>query len=258
MSYIGKNIRKIRGVKKLSQTQFADLFDIARTSVGAYEEERAEPKIDKILEIANYFGVSVDVLLTKELTINDLYNIDIVNRKLSRAHKLPDESSISSVPSGVPFVNSKTYVEYIVQHKQKDFLNQLPRINLPVKIKGTVRAFEMSGSEMEYHQQGLHHGDILMCHQISQKQLKVNMVVLVVSDDLMATYRVKSIGSKNIIFSTDDPNYPDQEIELKKVHEFWEVKGVFTTYLNPPKVLEEKVMVLEKRLGELEKRMNKP
>ncbi|MCZ6899785.1 MAG: transcriptional regulator, partial [Bacteroidetes bacterium] len=34
MSYIGKNIKKIRTIKKLSQAQFAQLFNLARPSVG--------------------------------------------------------------------------------------------------------------------------------------------------------------------------------------------------------------------------------
>ena len=52
MSFIGKNIRKIRTIKKLSQADFAKIFELARPSVGAYEEERAEPKVDTIIQIA--------------------------------------------------------------------------------------------------------------------------------------------------------------------------------------------------------------
>ncbi|MCK5699873.1 MAG: helix-turn-helix transcriptional regulator, partial [Cyclobacteriaceae bacterium] len=59
MSSIGKNIKKIRTVKKLSQAAFAEIFSLARPSVGAYEEVRAEPKVDTIIQIANYFGISV-------------------------------------------------------------------------------------------------------------------------------------------------------------------------------------------------------
>ena len=40
MSYIGKNIKKLRSVKGLSQAKFAELFDIKRASIGAYEEGR--------------------------------------------------------------------------------------------------------------------------------------------------------------------------------------------------------------------------
>ena len=57
MSLIGKNIKKIRMVKKMSQLEFARLFNVARPSVGAYEEGRAEPKIDTVILIANEFGI---------------------------------------------------------------------------------------------------------------------------------------------------------------------------------------------------------
>ena len=75
MSQIGQNIRKIRSAKKLNQTQFAEIFNLTRGSVGAYEEGRAEPKIDTIIQIANYFSLSIDLLLNKEITVNDLFQI---------------------------------------------------------------------------------------------------------------------------------------------------------------------------------------
>ena len=74
MSYIGKNIRKIRISKKMTQTEFAELFDLKRTAVGSYEEGRAEPKIDTLIKIADYFKLSLDQLLRKELSINEIFH----------------------------------------------------------------------------------------------------------------------------------------------------------------------------------------
>ncbi|MCF6183796.1 MAG: helix-turn-helix domain-containing protein [Bacteroidales bacterium] len=73
MSYIGKNIRKIRISKKLTQTEFAELFDLKRTAVGSYEEGRAEPKIETLIKIADYYKLSLDQLLRKELTVNEIF-----------------------------------------------------------------------------------------------------------------------------------------------------------------------------------------
>ena len=50
MSFFGKNIRKIRTVKSLSQQSFAEMFELKRGTLGAYEEGRSEPKIDTIIE----------------------------------------------------------------------------------------------------------------------------------------------------------------------------------------------------------------
>ena len=76
MSYIGKNIKKLRSVKGLSQAKFAEIFDIKRASIGAYEEGRAEPKTDTIIKIANYFNLTLDDLLVRELTVNQLSGFD--------------------------------------------------------------------------------------------------------------------------------------------------------------------------------------
>ena len=82
MSFFGKNIKKIRVAKKMTQTEFADLFNLKRTAVGSYEEGRAEAKIDTIIKIADYFKLSLDQLLRKELTINDIFHFrdDLLNK----------------------------------------------------------------------------------------------------------------------------------------------------------------------------------
>ena len=74
MSLIGQNIRKIRSVKSLSQQGFADLFKITRASVGAYEEGRAEPKTDTSILIARHFKLTLDQLITKDLSVNNILN----------------------------------------------------------------------------------------------------------------------------------------------------------------------------------------
>ncbi len=74
MSYIGKNIRKIRISKKLTQTEFAELFNLKRTAVGSYEEGRAEPKIETLIKISDYYKISLDLLLKKELSINEIFH----------------------------------------------------------------------------------------------------------------------------------------------------------------------------------------
>lgn len=255
MSHIGKNIKKIRAVRKLSQQQFSELFSLSRTSVGAYEEERAEPKIDTLIQIAHYFGLSIDVLLTKELSVNELYNIDQLNQRMDKVHNIKTSKMPKIVESGVPLVSANKHVEYIVHFKNKDFLANLDRVNLPVKQKGVARAFQMQGSEMEYHQHGLHHGDILMCTQTSLDKIDRDQILVIVTDKQLTIRRVENIDGKILKLISDDPNYPNIEVDTDTVVEFWRVQGKYSTYLNPPKLIEEKLLRLEKRLELLEKKM---
>lgn len=72
MSFFGTNIKTVRQAKGLSQQAFADLFDLNRGVIGAYEEGRSEPKISTLLTVVHYFNLDLDKFLTVPLTIDDL------------------------------------------------------------------------------------------------------------------------------------------------------------------------------------------
>lgn len=72
MSFFGANIKTVRQAKGLSQQAFADLFDLNRGVIGAYEEGRSEPKISTLLTVVHYFNLDLDQFLTVPLTIDDL------------------------------------------------------------------------------------------------------------------------------------------------------------------------------------------
>lgn len=72
MSFFGKNIKKIRSIRGLTQVQLADMLEVSRGVVSSYEEGRAEPKIETILKTAEMFSVSIDDLLKTTLTVNQL------------------------------------------------------------------------------------------------------------------------------------------------------------------------------------------
>ena len=255
MSQIGQNIRKIRSAKKLNQTQFAEIFNLTRGSVGAYEEGRAEPKIDTIIQIANYFSLSIDLLLNKEITVNDLFHLDAFRQKLNEAHSFDQVKQKSPAP-GIGLVTIKNQLEYIVNYGNKDFLSNLPKIGLPVNFKGTTRAFELNGSEMEYNQNGLHHGDILLSELMdNSKRSKVGHIYIIVHKRGIDVRRLRSEQSNNYTLASDDPNYTDTIIEKNELYELWIVKGVYSTYLNTPKLIENKVLQLESRIEALEKRI---
>ncbi len=238
--------------KNISQAEFAGLFNLARPSVGAYEEGRSEPKIDTIIQIANHFRVSIDVLLTRELTVNDIYSFGLLNEKLNKAHKLT-EAPKEPLAEAIAFVEVKEYINYLVQYQNGDFVSNLRRIAIPKGNVRTMRAFEMNGSEMEYHQQGLHHGDILISKRVEVADLSnlAGTLVTLVTAEGIINRRIEKIGEKQLTLITDDPNYEVLIVDLDQILEAWKVEAVYSTYLNPPTLLEERVLKLEKIVEEL-------
>ena len=62
----GKILRELRTEKKLTQQQFADIFNISQKSVSKYETEQLDLSTDLIIKICRYFKVSADYLLGLE------------------------------------------------------------------------------------------------------------------------------------------------------------------------------------------------
>lgn len=84
MTYFGTNIKKIRQIKGLSQNSFAELLDLNRGVISSYEDGRAEPKIETVLRIADYFKIPMNDLLSKALTVNQLVNFSDFEETISK------------------------------------------------------------------------------------------------------------------------------------------------------------------------------
>lgn len=69
---LSKNIKKLRLFKNLNQAEFALLFELKRPTIGAYEEGRAEPKLETLIKISNYFDLPIDSIVKSELTVNQI------------------------------------------------------------------------------------------------------------------------------------------------------------------------------------------
>lgn len=140
MSKIGKNIRKIRATKGLSQTAFANLFNLTRASIGAYEEGRAEPKTDTTLQIAKHFSIPVEALLSEELTVNRLTNFNLKSA-LSPTH-LSNEKQLLFVnkDNWNAFINDQLPFKDFAQNYPKGFLTGELAIEIHAQINTHLTA----------------------------------------------------------------------------------------------------------------------
>ncbi len=61
-------LKELRKESGLTQEEFAQKINKTRSTVAGYESELKQPKHDTLVEIANFFDVSVDYLLGKTPT----------------------------------------------------------------------------------------------------------------------------------------------------------------------------------------------
>ena len=60
---IKDTIYKLRTKAKMSQEQFATLFQVSRQSVQKWESGTSVPELSKIIEISKYFDISLDAMI---------------------------------------------------------------------------------------------------------------------------------------------------------------------------------------------------
>ncbi len=254
MSYIGKNIRKIRHLKGLNQSQFAELLGLTRASIGAYEEGRAEPKISTIIDIANHFSISVDLLLKKELKVNELSRFDIFADELASGK---GKSYERQQPTSIPIVVPKAFPDYVKEHSKEEFISTLPSIEShPMVIRGE-RLFEVDTQALANETGDIREGDLLVCGRIDPTRLdriEEGQVHVVVTSKEVSIRRVR-VSGKSLELFTNHPDYPPVQLAQNKVVEVWKAQGVISYQLHVPSATEDRLVQLEKTVAELVNQM---
>lgn len=63
---LGKQLKKLRKQKGITQKQLADYLHISKSSVGMWEHGQRDPDTAMLMKIADFYGVTVDYLLGRE------------------------------------------------------------------------------------------------------------------------------------------------------------------------------------------------
>ena len=250
MSNIGKNIKKIRAVKKLSQAKFAELFNLARPSVGAYEEGRSEPKIDTLIQISTYFKIKIDHLLSKEVTVNEIHGFDIFKNKALTQGKN------KNIEHYLLLVSKEEYERYPQFHDQKEYLNNLPTMLIPKFSGQNHRAFELNSEAMNSIL-GLRKGNLILCEETNIENLKKKELTVLVSKDEILLGRVNSWDDKKINLFFDNPLFEPFTMDLKKIVEIWTVKGFFSTEIPECNYMNKKIQSMEEKITYLLDKVDK-
>ncbi|MGG8497893.1 helix-turn-helix domain-containing protein [Tenacibaculum sp. TC6] len=251
MSFFGKNIKKIRGVKGLSQQAFAELFDLKRATLGAYEEGRSEPKIETIIKIANYFSIAIDDLLTSELTVNTL--LQFKGDLAVQVGTIEKESLVS-----IPLITEKNIADYIKYYDKTNFINDLPAIQLPLNSGKNLRAYTVVNLEMSANENGLYPNDIVVTEHFD-----VNELVKITQEELFLVLTDEELILRYLLFTNDDvvlkathKNVEDKVYNKKAIKELWRVKYTFLKrvpeFKNP---IEDKLFFLEREFEKLKGKM---
>lgn len=194
-------------------------------------------------------------MLTKVLTFDELYQLNILEHDTSGEQVNPLVSvDKDRRKKDTPLVTKESYLEYIVNYDRKDYINDLSFIQLPNTQYEKTRAFEVQDNAMEFNGHGLLHGDILSCSPVTKEQLRQHEVYVLVTDQSIYVRRLVQT-TPTLEFRPDNPNFIRLDWTKHNWRELWKVEGFYSTTLDPPSLQEERIALLEKKVGELERWM---
>ena len=218
MSVAGLNLKYLRKLRGWTQEEFAQKLNIKRSLIGAYEEERADPRLDVLEIIADIFKLSLDELLLKDLSnTNNSYWMK------RRQQKMGTSSADRNI---IHFVPVKAAAGYLAGYADSEFIDELNTFTLPMLSGGNYRAFEIIGDSML----PTPSGSIIVGEKMSSiEEVKTNTACIVVSKTEGIVYKrvVKNNKTKNkISLVSDNPVYQPYQVNAEDIAEIWSAQVV--------------------------------
>lgn len=144
MKKIAQNLQYLRKQRGLSQEAIADELGISRSRIGSYEENRSEPPIDTLIQLSEYFGLPIDVLVKNDLSLSKEKSfIELGNHRVLFPIMVNDENE-----DIIEVVPVKARAGYLNGYADPEYIEQLGQIKLPFIPTGKHRAFPIKGDSM--------------------------------------------------------------------------------------------------------------
>ena len=217
MSKIAKNIRVLRVLKKLSQEELATQLDVPRSRIGSYEEGRAEPSYALLIQLSDFFHISIDALVRGDLSRTDLSALMKIGKNRILFPVLVDKENNDMIE----VVPVRAMAGYLNGYADPQFMEELPVMNLPFKITGKHRAFTIKGDSMP----PLKDGTIVVGNYVeSLTEIKDGQTYIVLTKDdgvvYKRLYRNKK-KSTEFEFHSDNKNYEAYMVKAESILEIW-------------------------------------
>jgi transcriptional regulator with XRE-family HTH domain len=218
MKKISKNIAHLRKIKGVSQEHMASDLDITRSRLSSWEEHRADPPIEMLIKLSEYFNVSVDSLIKIDLTkVNDLRDLLQIggNRILFPVMVDKDGNDL------VELVPVKASAGYLQGYSDENYIENLPRISLPYALNGKYRGFPIIGDSMPPLESGAYVIGQFVENIRDIKDGKT-YIILTQNDGLVYKRLYNKLDIDNHIhLHSDNKAYLPYQIKPEEIFEIW-------------------------------------
>lgn len=224
VTFFAQNLVFLRNTleNKVSQQRLADELGLKKSTLAAYESGRAEPRYEELIRLSRFFGVTVDELLSKDLT--------------QAARQLRDPSSLrvlvttvdSQNQENIEFVPVRALGGYSQGYGDVDFIRELPIFQVPfLPTDRKYRAFPYEGDSMP----PLRDGAVVFGEYIDRwSTVKNGTICLVVTKDEGVVLKkvFNYLEEKQVlVLKSLNERYAPYPVRQDDIQELWRFAGYF-------------------------------
>jgi transcriptional regulator with XRE-family HTH domain len=238
--YLATNLKFLRKKSGKTQDALSSEVNIGRTTIANYEAGISEPNLENLLTFSNYFGISLDDLLSKNIEDASKANEkDLMLRGAFPKNPLlgrgQGEVGYTNIPRIITVDNSgndniiyvpvKARAGYLLGYGDAEFMETLPTFRLPGLNNATYRMFEVEGPSMA---PNVLHGDRIIGEWIDAlDKIRDNRVYVIVHKGGVAVKRVVNrLAERGKLYLKSDTiahrhEFPTLEIDPEDIKEVW-------------------------------------
>lgn len=224
MNYLSQNIKHMRTLKGLTQEQFAEDLKVSRSRISSYEENRAIPPVEFLIDLSDYFKIPIDILIKNDLSgAKDVSFIEIGNRRV--LFPITVDGANEDLIEIIPVEASAGYLR---GYADPEYIEHLEKIKLPFLPTGTHRAFPIKGDSML----PVKSGSYIVARfveEISDLKDGKTYIVLTLNDGIVYKRVFSKIEEHNmLLLVSDNKKYDPYYVPVDEILELWE----FTCSIN--------------------------
>lgn len=257
----GGNIKLLRSRRGRSQEEVAIALDVKRSSWSGYENGSAEPHLDLLVRISEYFRISLDKLMKHDLTALSESQLGILERggdvdMSGKRLRVLATTVHRDNSENVELVSVMAKAGYATGYADPEYISVLPAFHMPFLSRDRkYRTFPISGDSMPPVGDGAWvTGEYVQnWHTLRDGQ---PYIIITKDDGIVFKVVYNQLKEKGtLLLCSTNPIYSPFEVQVGDVLEVWKFVHFISHELPEPNLtrdeLARSVIDLRKEVGQL-------
>ncbi|OQX97112.1 MAG: DNA-binding protein [Bacteroidetes bacterium 4572_117] len=257
---LGKNIKLLRKRKGRTQDELAGFLKMKRSTLSGYENNVAQPGIDSLVLLSEYFNISIDTLVKINLSklsesqlceIEKGYDVFVSGSRLRVLATTVDSKN----DENIELVPEKAKAGYTRGFADPEYIKDLPVFKLPFLSKEKkYRTFQLNGDSMlPIPDKAWVTGEFVLDWNFIKNGDAC--IILTLNEGVVFKIIENNISkSKSLKLYSLNPIYEPYDLNINEIREIWRFVNFISNEIPEPKIPKDDLL---KTVANLQYEMNK-